>query len=116
MEILKKGTTPDGTKIQLEKWGELDEYNHYTVAAYPTCKTHGMLLRYGNPFRLDICFGKYNLGMEDCLVSEIMKTAKTAAETCFSCLESGEKFLKNYSKYFWNGADDIEHLTGARQA
>lgn len=112
MEILKKGTTPDGVKIQLEKWGE---YNEYTVAAYPTCKTDSTFIKYGRPFRLGICFHKYNLGMEDCSTSEIMGTAKTAAETCFSCLESGEKFLENYSKYFENGAEDIECLTGVRQ-
>lgn len=113
MEILKKGTTPDGVKIQLEKW---DEYNHYAVAAYPTCKTHGAILKYGKPFRLDICFNEYNLGMASHSIDEIVEAAKTAAETCFSCLESGEKFLENYSRYFWNGADDIERLTGVRQA
>lgn len=112
MEILKRSTTPDGVKIQLEKW---DEYNHYMVGAYPTCKTHCTFLTYGRPFRLGICFHKYNLGMEDCSTSEIMGTAKTAAETCFSCLESGEKFLENYSRYFWNGIDDIERLTGTRE-
>lgn len=113
MEILKRGTMPDGTKILLEKWGE---YNHYTVAAYPTCKTNCTFIKYGEPFRLEIRFHKYNLGMEDCPTNEIMETAKTAAETCFSCLESGEKFLENYSRYFWNGAIDIERLTGIRQA
>lgn len=112
MEILKRSTTPDGVKIQLEKW---DEYNHYTVGAYPTCKTHCIFLTYGRPFRLDISFHEYNLGMENCPTNEIMETAKTAAETCFSCLESGEKFLENYSRYFWNGADDIERLTGVRE-
>lgn len=65
---------------------------------------------------MDICFHEYNLGMENCLASEVMETAKTAAETCFSCLESGEKFLENYSRYFWNGSDDIERLTGTKQA
>lgn len=113
MEILKRSTTPDGVKIQLEKW---DEYNHYTVGTYPTCKTHGVIIKYGRPFRLGICFNKYNLGMEDCLTSEVVEAAKTAAETCFSCLESGEKSLENYSRYFWNGAKDMERLTGARQA
>ena len=113
MKILKRSITPDGVKIQLEKWSE---YNDYVVAAYPTCKTNSTFLKYGNPFRLEICFHKYNLDMEDCLSSEVMEVAKTAAETCFSCLESGEKFLENYSRYFWNGAEDIEHLTGARQA
>lgn len=113
MEILKRGTMPDGTKILLEKWGE---YNHYTVAAYPTCKANGSTwVKIGEPFRLDICFDKYNLGMEDCPANEIMETAKTAAETCFSCLESGEKFLENYSRYFWNEIDDIERLTGTRE-
>ena len=53
--------------------------------------------------------------MEDCLSSEVMEAAKTAAETCFSCLESGEKFLENYSRYFWNEIDDIERLTGTRE-
>ena len=113
MEILKRSNTPDGVKIQLEKW---DEYNHYTVAAYPTCKTNSTFLKYGKPFRLEICFHEYNLDMKDCPTNEIMETAKTAAETCFSCLESGEKFLENYSRYFWNGADNIERLTGVRQA
>ena len=113
MEILKRSTTPDGVKIQLEKWSE---YNHYTVAAYPTCKADSTFIKHGRPFRLGICFHEYNLGMENCLASEVMETAKTAAETCFSCLESGEKFLENYSKYFWNGADDIKRLTGVRQA
>lgn len=112
MEILKRSTTPDGVKIKLEKWGE---YNEYTVSAYPTCKTDGTFLKYGKPFRLGICFNKYNLGMEDCLTSEVMEVAKTAAETCFSCLKSGEKFLENYSKYFENSAEDIERLTGIRQ-
>lgn len=112
MEILKRSTTPDGVKIQLEKW---DEYNHYTVGAYPTYKTHCTFFTYGRPFRLDISFNKYNLGMENCPTNEIMETAKTAAETCFSCLESGEKFLENYSRYFWNGIDDIERLTGTRE-
>ena len=107
MKTLKSSTTPDGVKIQLEKWSE---YNEYIIAAYPTCKTDG------RPFCLEICFHKYNLNMEDCLASEVMEAAKTAAETCFSCLESGEKFLENYSKYFWDGADDIERLTGVRQA
>ena len=65
---------------------------------------------------MEICFNKYNLNMEDCLTSEVVEAAKTAAETCFSCLESGEKFLENYSRYFWNGAEDIERLTGVRQA
>lgn len=111
MEILKRSTTPDGVKIQLEKWSE---YNHYMVGAYPTCKTHGVIIKYGKPFRLGISFHKYNLGMEGCLASEIMEASKTAAETCFSCLESGEKFLENYSRYFWNGAEDMEHLTGVR--
>lgn len=112
MEILKRSTTPDGVKIQLEKW---NEYNHYTVAAYPTCKTHCTFLTYGRPFRLGISFHEYNLDMENCPTNEIMETAKTAAETCFSCLESGEKFLENYSRYFWNGVDDIERLTGTRE-
>lgn len=113
MEILKRGTMPDGTKIQLEKWSE---YNDYIVASYPTCKTNCTFIKYGEPFRLEICFHKYNLGMEDCPTNEIMETAKTAAETCFSCLKSGEKFLENYSRYFWNGATDIERLTGTKQA
>ena len=113
MKILKRSITPDGVKIQLEKWSE---YNHYTVAAYPTCKTNSTFFECGRPFCLEICFHKYNLDMEDCLASEVMEVAKTAAETCFSCLESGEKFLENYSRYFWNGADDIERLTGVRQA
>ena len=113
MEILKKGTTPDGIKIQLEKWSE---YNDYVVAAYPTCKTNSAFLKYGKPFLLDICFHKYNLNMEDRLASEVMEAAKTAAETCFSCLESGEKFLENYSRYFENSAEDMERLTGVRQA
>lgn len=113
MELFKKGTTPDGIKIQLEKW---NKYNHYIVVAYPTCKTNSIFFEGGKPFRLGICFNKYNLGIEDCLTSEVVETAKTAAETCFSCLESGEKFLENYSRYFWNGADDIKRLTGVRQA
>lgn len=113
MEILKKGTTADGVKIQLEKWSE---YNDYTVAAYPTCKTNGTVINYGSPFRLGICFHKYNLGMENCLASKVMEVAKTAAEACFSCLKSGEKIFENYSKYFENGAKDIERLTGVRQA
>lgn len=113
MEILKKGTTPDGVKINLEKWSK---YNEYIVAAYPTCKTDSTFIKHGRPFRLGISFHKYNLSMEDCLASEVMEAAKTAAETCFSCLESGEKFLENYSMYFENGAKDIERLTGVRQA
>lgn len=113
MEILRRGTTPDGIEIKLEKWRIFHEYS---IIAYPPCKIDdGVLYKKGKPFMLEISFHKYNLNMEDCLSSEVMEVAKTAAETCFSCLESGEKFLENYSRYFWNEIDDIERLTGTRE-
>lgn len=42
MEVIKKGTMPDGTKIQIENWmGDYPSvYTTYTIAAYPILKQH----------------------------------------------------------------------------
>lgn len=91
MKIIKKGTMPNGTKIQLEDWH--DDYPsifpaNYCVAAYPIAKDS--LLRYnlycyphiGKPFRLDFLFD-----------------GASAAEQAFQALQSGEKSFNDFAEF-----------------
>ncbi len=104
MRIVKKGTMPDGTAIQIEDWSE--SYSFYskcgTVAAYPIAKTsiqkttrggvYGGSWYYpeaGKKFRVSLNFG-CGLG----------------AEQVFDKLISGEAQLKDFAEYM----DYPEHV------
>ena len=58
-QILRRDTTPNGTKIQIEDWKELYPTVEKTIkiAAYPTAKNGGYWISQGDTFRLDISRG-----------------------------------------------------------
>ena len=80
MEIIKRSTTPQGVKIQLEHW---PEYGFYMIGAYPTAKLGNCWVKAGDPFRLSI------------------NTNKPEAD--FSALETGEKSLEDMAPQYYDG-------------
>ena len=90
MQIIKRATMPDGTKIQIESWS--DNYKFYFdeshIAAYPKAKRTQIRcqnLKYpeeGKEFRLSFYLG-----------------SKEKAESEFEALRLGNKSLLDLSRY-----------------
>lgn len=92
MEILRKDTMPDGTKIQLESWSE---YHDTIIGAYPIaqrCSRH--FIKNGKPFRLSIPTNKYKDYTADNVKAD------------YEDLILGNKTLADLKEYFWNGEKD----------
>lgn len=81
MEIIKRSTTPDGVKIQLEHW---PEYGWHMIAAYPSARFGGYWVKPGNSFRLSI------------------NTDNPDAD--FLALETGGKNLEDMATQYYDGA------------
>ena len=80
MEIIKRSTTPNGVKIQLEHW---PEYGWHMIGAYPPARVGSYWIEPGEPFRLSI------------------NTDNPEAD--FSALESGEKSLEDMALQYYGG-------------
>ena len=80
MEIIKRSTTPQGVKIQLEHW---PEYGFYMIGAYPPARYGGHWIKPGEPFRLSV--------------------NTVNPETDFSTLESGKKTLEAMAPQYYDG-------------
>lgn len=81
MEIVRRSTTPQGVKIQLEHW---PEYGWHLIAAYPLARFGGYWIRPGELFRLSI------------------NTDNPGAD--FWALETGEKSLEDMAPQYYDGA------------
>ena len=81
MEIIKRSTTPEGVKIQLEHW---PEHGWYIIGAYPPARFGGYWTKSGKPFRLSI------------------NTDNPGAD--FAALESGEKTLVDMAPQYYDGS------------
>ena len=86
MQIIRKGTTPNGTDIRIEDWSE----------TYP------------GTFKKNATIGFYPMAMFDFNTEEEAKEA-------FDSLQSGEKsfmdFLDNYSNFVISKANFIKAIT-----
>lgn len=87
MQIIKRSITPDGVKIQLERW---TEYGFYLIGAYPAARFGGYWVKPGEIFRLSI------------------KTDNPEAD--FTALESGEKSLEDMAPQYWGGRKDMYYM------
>lgn len=92
MQILRKDTMPDGTKIQLENW---KEHSDHIIGAYPIAKRDsGRFIKAGTLFRLTIPTSKFNDYSAGMLKAD------------YEALISGEKTLADLRAHFWNGEKD----------
>lgn len=80
MEIIKRSTTPQGVKIQLEHW---PEYGFYMIGAYPPARFGNYWVKPGEAFRLSV------------------NTDNPEAD--FSALETGEKSLEDTGPQYYDG-------------
>lgn len=80
MEIIKRSTTPQGVKIQLEHW---PGYGWNMIGAYPPARFGSYWVKPGEPFRLSI--------------------NTDSPEADFSALESGEKALEDMAPQYYDG-------------
>ena len=80
MEIIKRSTTPQGVKIQLEHW---PEYGWHLIGAYPPARFGGHWVKPGALFRLSINTDN--------------------PETDFPALETGEKSLADMAPQYYDG-------------
>lgn len=105
MKIIKRGTLPDGTQIQLEDWSDKNtpEYPNlygYTIAVYPVAKrdsVYGWVVS-GRKFLLDIPHNHHEGYEGDAILSD------------YKSLVSGEKSLADLRPHFWNGEKDAYYL------
>lgn len=105
MKIIEKTMMPNGTKIQLEDWSELntsDYPNLYglQIGAYPIAKNTGKyeMIQSGEEFQITIAMNKYiGYSNEDVMAD-------------FEALKSGEKILEDLAEYFWNKEKDMWYL------
>lgn len=81
MKIIRRNTTPQGVKIQLEHW---PEYGWHLIGAYPPAHFGGQWVRPGEPFRLSI--------------------NTDSPEADFFSLETGGKSLEDMSPQYYDGA------------
>lgn len=81
MEVIKRSTTPQGIKIQLEDW---PEYGGHMIGAYPPARLGGYWVKPGEPFRLSI--------------------NTSSPEADFSALESGERTLEDMAPQYYDGS------------
>lgn len=81
MEIIKRSTTPQGVKIQLEHW---PEYGWHLIGAYPPARYGSYWVKPGELFRLSI------------------NTDNPDAD--FSALETGKKSIENMAPQYYDGA------------
>lgn len=94
MKTLEKGTTPDGTKIQIEDWKEdYSCFNTLNIATYPIAKRSSKngWISEGKTFRLDISKGFNN-------DEEIYQA--------FTDLINGDKSISDFNDQFYNGDKD----------
>lgn len=99
MKVIEKSTTPFGTEIQLEDWG--DEYpndDKYMIGAYPIAKYSEKFSKRGEPFRISISANKYICYSDDDVLYD------------YEALKSGEKTLADLREYFWNKKSDCYRL------
>ena len=96
MEIIRKDTMPDGTKIQLEQWSEYGTI----IGTYPLAVNTGRygFTRTGHRFRLSIPNNKYANYTNDDVLADYEK------------LVSGEKTLQDLAEHFENGKADMWYL------
>ena len=80
MEIVRRSTTPQGVKIQMEDW---PEYGWHMIGAYPPARYGSYWIEPGNPFRLSI------------------NTDNPEAD--FFSLESGEKTMEDMAPQYYDG-------------
>ena len=80
MKVIEKSTTPFGTAIQLEDWG--DEHpndDRYMIGAYPIAENSEKFSKRGEPFRTSISANKYICYSDDDVLYD------------YEALKSGEK-------------------------
>lgn len=87
MKVLRRGTMPDGTDIQIEDWNETYQFMPYgrTIAAYPISKytlPGGFAPKAGERYRFSFDFSSNGEAMQ-----------------VFDALVSGERTLGDYRQY-----------------
>ena len=96
-KILRKDTTPNGEKIQLEDWKEVYPTIEKTIkiAAYPVAKNGGYWIHKGDTFRLEL--------------SRNFSTDREVIHT-FIGLVSGELSLDDLTTHYWNTDKDLYYM------
>lgn len=90
MEILKTGTMPDGTHVQLEEWKDDYDFMPYgnVVASYPKSKMSHE--------------GRYSPKANENYRFDFVFDSNKKAESVFNDLVNGNKNLSDHKNYLYN--------------
>ncbi|MDE6200343.1 MAG: hypothetical protein K2M47_00715 [Clostridiales bacterium] len=95
MQVITRGTMPDGTGIQIEDWSKSYSFEaeNGTVAAYPIATRTD----YDSPLKYPQCGQSFRLAMRF--------TSAADAASCFAALQDGSKQLDDFVANFERPTD-----------